>query len=83
MTTPRRQGTKNAAPQMRAEYGPHIKQILGYVPNALLLDKGLYRATVFLHKLADYRLSDVYAERSAKGLARKAKSIEKRSGEIK
>ena len=25
MIQPRRQGTKNAAPQMRAEYGPHIK----------------------------------------------------------
>ena len=79
MIQPRRIGTKNAAPQMRAEYGPHIKVILGHVPNGLLLDKGVYRATVFLHKLADYLMSDVYAERSAKGLARKAKSIEKRS----
>ena len=80
MIQPRRIGTKNAAPQMRAEYGQHIKQILEYVPNGLLLDKGLYRATVFLHKLADYPMSDTYAERSAKGLARKARSIEKRNG---
>ena len=68
---------------MRAEYGPHIKVILGHVPNDLMIDKGVYRATVFLHKLADYPMSDTYAERSAKGLARKARSIEKRSGEIK
>ena len=83
MIQPRRIGTKNAAPTMRAEYGPHITQILEYVPNGLLLDKGLYRATVFLHKLADYLMSDVYAERAAKRAAAKAKSMKKRNGEIK
>lgn len=79
MTLPNRQGTKNARPAMRAEYGPHIKTVVGVVPPDWVLDKGMYRTLVFLDNLADYLLSDVYAERSAKGLARKAKSIEKRS----
>ena len=83
MIQPRRPGTKNAAPQMRAEYGPHIKVILGVVPPDWVLDKGMYRTLVFLDNLADYLMSDTYAERSAKGLARKARSMMKRNGEIK
>ena len=79
MIQPRRPGTKNAAPTMRAEYGPHIKVILGFVPSEHLLDKGMYRATVFLHKLADYLMSDVYAERAAKRAAAKARSMMKRN----
>ena len=42
MTLPNRQGTKNARPAMRAEYGPHIKLILCHVPNELLIDKGMH-----------------------------------------
>ena len=47
------------------------------------LDKGMFCTLVFLDKLAGYLMSDVYAERSAKGLARKARSMMKRNGEIK
>lgn len=83
MIQPRRPGIKNAAPTMRAEYGLPIKQILSYVPNDLMLDKSIYRATVFLHNLADYLMSDTYAERAAKRAAAKARSMMKRNGEIK
>ena len=54
MIQPRRIGTKNAAPQMRAEYGQHIKQILCHVPPDWVLDKGMFRTLVFLDNLADY-----------------------------
>ena len=79
MIQPRRIGTNNSRPAMRAEYGQHIKVVVGVVPPDWVLDKGMYRTLVFLDNLADYLMSDTYAERSAKGLARKAKSIEKRS----
>ena len=79
MILPNRQGTKNARPAMRAEYGPHIKAVVGVVPHDCVLDKGMYRTLVFLDNLADYLMSDTYAERSAKGLARKARSMMKRS----
>ena len=79
MIQPRRIGTKNARPAMRAEYGPHIKAVVGVVPPDWVLDKGMFKTLVFLDNLADYLLSDVYAERSAKGLARKARSMMKRS----
>ena len=78
MTLPNRQGTKNARPAMRAEYGPHIKAVVGVVPPDWILDKDMYRTLVFLIKLADYLMSDTYAERSAKGLARKARSMASR-----
>ena len=64
---------------MRAEYGPHIKQVVGCVPPDWVLDKGMYRTLVFLDNLADYLLSDTYAERRAKVAQRKARSIKKRS----
>ena len=67
---------------MRAEYGPHIKVILGVVPPDWVLDKGMFRTLVFLDNLADYLMSDTYAERAAKRAAAKAKSLAKRNGEI-
>ena len=79
MTLPNRKGTKNARPAMRAEYGPHIKAVVGVVPPDWALDKGMYRTLVFLDKLADYLMSDTCAERAAKRAAAKAKSIEKRN----
>ena len=79
MILPNRQGTKNARPAMRAEYGPHIKTVVGVVPPDWVLDKSMYRTLVFLDNLADYLMSDTYAERAAKRAAAKARSIEKRS----
>ena len=78
MILPQRQGTKNARPAMRAEYGPHIKVVVGVVPPDWVLDKGMYRTLVFLDNLADYLMSDVYAERAAKRKAAKAKSLASR-----
>ena len=63
---------------MRAEYGPHIKAVVGVVPPDWVFDKGMYHTMVFLVKLADYLMSDTCAERSAKALARKAKSMANR-----
>ena len=83
MTLPNRQGTKNARPAMRAEYGPHIKAVVGVVPPDLVLDNGMYRTLVFLVNLADYLMSDTYAERAAKRAAAKAKSMKKLNGETK
>ena len=83
MIQPRRIGTKNARPAMRAEYGPHIKTVVGVVPPDWVLDKGMYRTLVFLDNLADYLMSDTYAERAAKRAAAKARSMMKRNGEIK
>ena len=83
MILPQRTGTKNSRPAMRAEYGPHIKAVVGVVPPDWVLDKGMYRTLVFLDNLADYLLSDTYAERAAKRAAAKARSIMKRNGEIK
>ena len=79
MILPNRQGTKNARPAMRAEYGPHIKVVVGVVPPDWVLDKGMYRTLVFLDNLADYLMSDTYAERAAKRAAAKARSMMKRS----
>ena len=79
MIQPRRIGTKNARPAMRAEYGPHIKTVVGVVPPDWVLDKGMYRTLVFLDNLADYLMSDTYAERAAKRAAAKARSMMKRS----
>ena len=79
MTTPRCTGTKNARPTMRAEYGPHIKAVVGVVPPDWVLDNGMYRTLVFLDNLADYLMSDTYAERAAKRAAAKARSMMKRS----
>ena len=79
MATPQRTGTKNARPAMRAEYGPHIKAVVGVVPPDWVLDKGMYRTLVFLDNLADYLMSDTYAERAAKRAAAKARSMMKRS----
>ena len=83
MIPPNRQGTKNARPAMRAAYGPHIKAVVGVVPPDWVLDKGVFRTLVFLDKLADYLMSDTYAERAAKRAAAKARSMMKRNGEIK
>ena len=83
MTLPNRQGTKNARPAMRAEYGPHIKAVVGVVPPDWVLDKGMFKTLVFLDNLADYLMSDTYAERAAKRAAAKARSMMKRNGEIK
>ena len=47
------------------------------------LDKGMFRTLVFLDNLADYLMSDTYAERAAKRAAAKARSMMKRNGEIK
>ena len=55
----------------------------GVVPPDWVLDKGMYRTLVFLDNLADYLLSDTYAERAAKRAVAKAKSMMKRNGEIK
>ena len=82
MIQPRRIGTKNARPAMRAEYGPHIKVVVGVVPPDWVLDKGMFKTLVFLDNLADYLMSDTYAERAAKRAAAKAKSMKKRNGEI-
>ena len=79
MILPNRQGTKNARPAMRAAYGPHIKAVVGVVPPDWVLDNGMYRTLVFLDNLADYLMSDVYAERAAKRAATKARSMMKRS----
>ena len=79
MIQPRRIGTKNARPAMRAEYGPHIKAVVGVVPPDWVLDNGMYRTLVFLDNLADYLMSDTYAERAAKRAAAKARSMMKRS----
>ena len=79
MILPNRQGTENARPAMRAEYGPHIKAVVGVVPPDWVLDKGMYRTLVFLDNL----MSDTYAERAAKRAAAKARSMMKRNGEIK
>ena len=51
MILPNRQGTKNARPAMRAEYGPHIKVVVGVVPHDWVLDEGVYRTLVFLDNL--------------------------------
>ena len=83
MSLPQRQGTKNARPAMRAAYGPHIKAVVGVVPPDWVLDNGMYRTLVFLDNLADYLMSDTYAERAAKRAAAKARSMMKRNGEIK
>ncbi len=83
MIQPNRPGTKNARPAMRAEYGPHIKAVVGVVPPDWVLDKGMFKTLVFLDNLADYLLSDPYAERAAKRAASKARSMMKRNGEIK
>ena len=83
MILPNRQGTKNARPAMRAAYGPHIKAVVGVVPPDWVLDKDMYRTLVFLVNLADYLMSDTYAERAAKRAAAKARSMMKRNGEIK
>ena len=79
MIQPRRIGTKNARPAVRAEYGPHFKQVVGVVPPDWVLDNGMYRTLVFLDNLADYLMSDTYAERAAKRAAAKARSMMKRS----
>ena len=79
MILPQRTGTKNSRPAMRAEYGPHIKVVVGVVPPDWVLDKGMYRTLVFLDNLADYLMSDTYAERAAKRAAAKARSMMKRS----
>ena len=79
MILPQRTGTKNVRPAMRAEYGPHIKAVVGVVPPDWVLDKGMYRTLVFLDNLADYLMSDTYAERAAKRAAAKARSMMKRS----
>ena len=79
MILPQRTGTKNARPAMRAEYGPHIKAVVGVVPPDWVLDKGMYRTLVFLDNLADYLMSDTYAERAAKRAAANARSMMKRS----
>ena len=79
MIQPRRIGTKNSRPAMRAAYGPHIKAVVGVVPPDWVLDNGMYRTLVFLDNLADYLMSDTYAERSAKRAAAKARSMMKRS----
>ena len=83
MIQPRRIGTKNSRPAMRAEYGPHIKVVVGVVPPDWVLDKGMFKTLVFLDNLADYLMSDTYAERAAKRAAAKARSMMKRNGEIK
>ena len=83
MTTPRCTGTKNARPAMQAEYGPHIKAVVGVVPPDWVLDNGMFKTLVFLDNLADYLMSDTYAERAAKRAAAKARSMMKRNGEIK
>ena len=83
MILPNRQGTKNARPASRAAYGPHIKAVVGVVPPDWVLDNGMYRTLVFLDNLADYLMSDTYAERAAKRAAAKARSMMKRNGEIK
>ena len=36
---------------MRAEYGPHIKVVVGVVPHDWVLDEGVYRTLVFLDNL--------------------------------
>ena len=54
MILPNPQGTENARPAMRAEYGPHIKAVVGVVPPDWVLDKGMFRTLVFLVNLADY-----------------------------
>ena len=79
MIQPRRIGTKNSRPAMRAEYGPPIKVVVGVVPPDWVLDNGMYRTLVFLDNLADYLMSDTYAERAAKRAAAKARSMMKRS----
>ena len=79
MILPQRKGTKNARPAMRAEYGPHIKAVVGVVPPDWVMDKGMFRTLVFLIKLADYLMSDTYAERAAKRAA-KARSMASRKG---
>ena len=79
MILPQRTGTKNSRPAMRAEYGPHIKVVVGVVPPDWVLDNGMYRTLVFLDNLADYLMSDTYAERAAKRAAAKARSMMKRS----
>ena len=53
MILPNRHGTKNVRPAMRAEYGPHIKTVVGVVPPDWVLDKGMYRTPVFLDNLED------------------------------
>ena len=63
---------------MRAAYGPHIKVVIGLVPAHWVLDKGMFHTIVFLGKLADYLMSDTYAERAAKRAAAKAKSMANR-----
>ena len=78
MILPQRQGTKNARPAMRAEYGPHIQAVVRVVPHYWVLDKGMFKTLVFLDNLADYLMSDTYAERAAKRAAAKAKSMANR-----
>ena len=82
MIQPRRIGTKNSRPAMRAEYGPHIKAVVGVVPPDWVLDKGMFKTLVFLDNLADYLMSDTYAERAAKRAAAKAKSMKKRNEHV-
>ena len=43
----------------------------------------MFKTLVFLDKIADYLMSDTYAERAAKRAAAKARSMMKRNGEIK
>ena len=64
---------------MRAACGPHIKVVVGVVPPDWVLDEGMFRTLVFLDNLADYLMSDTYAERAAKRAAAKARSMMKRS----
>lgn len=78
MILPNRQGTKNARPAMRAAYGPHIKAVVGVVPHDWVLGKGMFKTLVFLDNLADYLMSDTYADRAAKRAAAKAKSLANR-----
>ena len=59
------------------------KAVVGVVPPDWVLDKGMYRTLVFLDNLADYLMSDTYAERAAKRASSKARSMMKRNGEIK
>ena len=79
MIQPRQKGVKNAAPQMRAEYGPAIKKILAGVNGVQMLDPLIARDVSFLDKLAEYLMSDTYAIRSAKQVARKNRSVANRA----
>jgi len=59
-------------PPFRADYGIYIKELLSTIPATFAVTSKRHAASVrFLYKLAEYLMSEEYAAKSAKALAKK------------